>query len=217
MERQVLENIRPTRMELIRLKRRVKLAEKGRDLLKEKRDALVVEFFDAMRLVRDARDSANRALQRAHSALSLCYARLGAQETRQVATYVGGDPGVSLESRNVMGVVVPSIKAGDVRRGSLERGYTLSGTSVALDRAAGAFEEALAAIIDLSAAEERVRRVAIELEKTKRRVSALDNIVVPRMEGTIRMIEEKLEELERENFSRLKKVKAILTERGEEA
>ncbi len=215
MPQQTIEGLKPTRMELIRLRKRAELAEKGRDLLKEKRDALVNEFFDSMRLVREARDSANRNLRSAHRALTMCYAVLGTQETRQISTYTGADIEVFLGSRNIMGVLVPTAEVGEIERTPVDRGYSFVGGSIRLDEAAGAFEEALLTIADLAAAEERARRVAIELEKTKRRVNALDNVIVPRLQGSIKLIEEKLEELERENFSRLKKIKAILTARVE--
>jgi V/A-type H+-transporting ATPase subunit D len=217
LPQQVLEGIKPTRMELIKLKQRVKLAERGRDLLKEKRDALVMEFFEVMRLVRDARNAASGSAGRAHRALSVCYSVMGTQETRQVSIYTGAELGVSLGSRNIMGVVVPQLKVESAKRDVVDRGYSFVGGSTRLDQAAAAFEEALNAIMELAAAEERARRVAQELEKTKRRVSALDNVIVPRLQGSIRMIEDKLEELERENFSRLKKIKALLVSRAESA
>lgn len=211
------EEAKPTRMELLRLKKRVDLAEKGRDLLKEKRDALVMEFFDSMRLVQDKRQSANRILERAYRSLTLCYAAMGSEETRQISTYTKAKIDVSLGSKNIMGVIVPTAELGDVTREVAERGYSLVGGSIRLDEAAEAFEESLQAIVDLAAAEETARKVASELEKTKRRVSALDNLLVPGLRETIKMIEDTLEELERENFSRLKKIKSILTERESEA
>ena len=213
MPQQVIEGIKPTRMELLKLKQRVKLAERGRDLLKEKRDALVMEFFDVMRLVMDARTEANKSVMRAQRALSICYSAMGTQETRQVSTYMGRDMKVSLGSRNIMGVLVPTLDVESAKRDLASRGYSFVGGSTRLDQATGAFEKSLNAIMNLASAEERARRVASELEKTKRRVSALDNVIVPRLQGSIRMIEDKLEELERENFSRLKKIKAILVAR----
>jgi V/A-type H+-transporting ATPase subunit D len=212
---QVIEGFKPTRMELLKLRQRVKLAERGRDLLKEKRDALVLEFFDVMRLVMEARTSVNERVAAAHRSLSICYAVMGTPDTRQISTYTGQDVQLSLGSRNIMGVVVPTLEVGSVSRESTERGYSFVGSSSRLDQASGDFEEALNAIMNLAAAEERARKVASELEKTKRRVSALDNVIVPRLQGSIRLIEDKLEELERENFSRLKKIKAILVARAE--
>ncbi len=217
MPQQVIEGIKPTRMELLKLKQRVKLAERGRDLLKEKRDALVLEFFEVMKLVQDARELANEAVGNAHRSLSVCYASIGSQETRRVSTYTGSEIDVSMGARNIMGVVVPTLEVESAERGATERGYSFIGGSSRLDEAAGAFEKSLNAIMDLASAEERARRVAIELEKTKRRVSALDNVIVPRLQGSIRLIEDKLEELERENFSRLKKIKAVLVARAEGA
>jgi len=213
MPGKLMEGVRPTRMELIRLKQRIKLAERGRDLLKEKRDALIMEFFEAMRQVTGLRDRAVASVMDAHRALSKCYAVMGADETRRVSMYCRSQIEVEMGSRNVMGVVVPSIQLGSVRRAVADRGYSLVGGSSRLDDAARAFEEALEEVIDLASAEERARRIADELEKTKRRVSALDNVIVPRLEASIRFIEDQLEELERDNFSRLKKIKAMLSAR----
>ncbi len=207
-----LEDVKPTRMELLQLKKRVELAEKGRDLLEEKRDALMMEFFDAMRLVRDRRETANRVLQRAHRDLSLCFSTMGTQETRQVSTYTQAEINVSIGSKNVMGVTIPTAEVGDIKRDANQRGYPFLGNTVRLDEAAGSFEDALQAIVDLAAAEETARKVASELEKTKRRVSALDNVVVPNLQSTIKRIQDKLEEQERESFVRLKKVKSLLTD-----
>jgi V/A-type H+-transporting ATPase subunit D len=213
LPQQVIEGIKPTRMELLKLKQRVKLAERGRDLLKEKRDALVMEFFDVMRLVMDARTAVNTSVLKANRALSVCYSAMGTQETRQIATYLGREMEVAMGSKNIMGVVVPTLEVESAKRQLADRGYTFVGGSTRLDEAAATFEDSLNAIMNLASAEERARRVASELEKTKRRVSALDNVIVPRLQGSIRMIEDKLEELERENFSRLKKIKAILVAR----
>jgi len=207
---QLIEGLKPTRMELIKLKERVRLAERGRDLLKQKRDALVNEFFEVMRMVKEARDSANGAVERAHRALSICYAAMGTAETRQVSTYTKGQISLSVSSRNIMGVVVPVLEFTSAERDATRRGYSFVGGSSLLDDAASAFEKALDAVLVLASVEERARRVAAELEKTRRRVSALDHVVVPKLQGSIRLIEDRLEELERENFSRLKKIKAML-------
>lgn len=215
MPEQLIEGLKPTRMELIKLKERVKLAERGRDLLKQKRDALVNEFFEVMRLVRDSRDSANRAVARAHRSLSLCYAAMGTADTRQVSTYTKGKVSLVIGSRNIMGVVVPTLEFESAARDPVSRGYSFVGGSSLLDDASASFEKALDEVVALAGAEERARRVARELEKTRRRVSALDHVVVPRLQGSIRLIEDKLEELDREDFSRLKKIKAMLVSEAE--
>ncbi len=215
MPGKLMEGVRPTRMELIRLKQRIKLAERGRDLLKEKRDALIMEFFEAMRQVSGMRDRAIDSVMSAHRALSKSYAVLGTAEVRRTSSYCGSNIEAEMTTRNLMGVVVPTLELGSVRRTIDNRGYSLVGGSSRLDDAAKAFEEALEEVINLASAEERARRIADELEKTKRRVSALDNVIVPRLEDSIRFIEDQLEELERDNFSRLKKIKAMLSSRSE--
>ena len=117
-------------------------------------------------------------------------------------------------SRSVMGVSVPMIEFSPLVRRATERGYSIHDSSAALDDAARCFEEALEKILRLAEVEEAVRHLASEVEKTKRRVNALKYIMIPRLKATRKYIEMRLEEMERENFTRLKKIKAVLERRA---
>ena len=212
----MIEGVSPTRMELLRLRRRERLAVKGHDLLREKRDALIAEFLDVVGEVRDARMVAEEKLKEAFEYLIIAQAGLGVEEVRQLSLMTAREIPMDFSMRSIMGVNVPIIELPeDLSREVTERGYGLMDSSSAVDSCAKRFEEALAKIIKLAELEEAVRNLAGEVEKTKRRVNALEYVMIPRLKTTRKYIQMRLEEMERENFTRLKKIKAIL-ERKEE-
>ena len=213
---EIIEGVSPTRMELLRLRRREQLAVKGHDLLREKRDALIAEFLDVVGEVRDARMVAEEKLKEAFEYLIIAQAGLGVEEVRQLSLMTAREIPMDFSMRSIMGVNVPIIELPEVlSREVTERGYGLMDSSSAVDSCAKRFEEALAKIIKLAELEEAVRNLAGEVEKTKRRVNALEYVMIPRLKTTRKYIQMRLEEMERENFTRLKKIKAIL-ERKEE-
>jgi V/A-type H+-transporting ATPase subunit D len=208
---EIIEGVSPTRMELLYLRRRVKLAEKGHDLLREKRDALIAEFFDVVGEVREARKEAEEKLQEAFNYLILAQARLGVDEVRQLSLMTPQEISLDFSSRSIMGVNVPLLELqSELVRDVTERGYGFTDSSAAVDKCARSFEEALKKIIKLAELEEAVRNLAGEVEKTKRRVNALEYVMIPRLKTTRKYIQMRLEEMERENFTRLKKIKAML-------
>jgi V/A-type H+/Na+-transporting ATPase subunit D len=210
---EILQNVKPTRMELLKLRRRVKLADKGHRLLKEKRDALISEFMVVIQKYKDSRRRAEERLKGAFQDLLMTEVLLGSREIEQIGAISARDINLGVIARNVMGVSVPVIKTGELVRKVHERGYGLLSTNAKLDDAAKGFEETLSLIVELAGVEESVRRIAQEVEKTKRRVNALEYIVIPRLKATIKHIEMRMEEIERESFLRLKKIKASLEAR----
>ncbi len=213
---EIIEGVSPTRMELLRLRRREQLAVKGHDLLREKRDALIAEFLDVVGEVRDARMVAEEKLKEAFEYLIIAQAGLGVEEVRELSLMTAREIPMDFSMRSIMGVNVPIIELPeDLSREVTERGYGLMDSSSAVDSCAKRFEEALSKLIKLAELEEAVRNLAGEVEKTKRRVNALEYVMIPRLKTTRKYIQMRLEEMERENFTRLKKIKAIL-ERKEE-
>jgi len=210
---ETLQNIKPTRMELLKLKKRAKLADRGHDLLREKRDALISELMVVIKEYRDARKRVEENLKTAFYDLLMVEVLLGSRDLEQISGITLRDIGLEFVTKNIMGVSVPILKIGDVVRRINERGYGFLSTTAKLDDAAKNFEESLLLIVKLAEVEESVRRIAQEVEKTKRRVNALEYIVIPRLNATIKHIEMRMEEIEREGFLRLKKIKAFLEAR----
>jgi V/A-type H+-transporting ATPase subunit D len=210
---EILQNVKPTRMELLKLKRRVNLADKGHRLLKEKRDALISEFMAVIREYKDARKSVEENLKGAFGNLLMTEVLLGVRDMKQISGITARDISLNIMAKHIMGVSIPIMEVESLVRRIHERGYGFLSTNAKLDDAARGFEESLSLIVKLAEVEESVRRIAQEVEKTKRRVNALEYIVIPRLKATIKHIEMRMEEIERESFLRLKKIKASLEAR----
>ncbi|MHC1630883.1 MAG: V-type ATP synthase subunit D [Methanotrichaceae archaeon] len=213
---EIIEGISPTRMELLKLRRRIVLAEKGHKLLREKRDALVSEFLEVVQRVHESRASTNEKLTVAFKDLLMAQAVMGSDAVWQVSQVTGQDITVDLDTMNIMGVKVPMITLEDVKRSMIERGYGFADTSSKVDDAARNFEEAIEDVIKLAEVQQSVESLASEVTKTKRRVNALEYIVIPRLDATANHIKMRLAEMERENFTRLKKIKAAIESKSSE-
>jgi|TARA_B100002003_G_C14047679_1_gene504640 V/A-type H+-transporting ATPase subunit D len=193
-----------TRMEMLRLKKKAKLAQKGHKLLKEKRDALISEFFSFIDKLKAIRTEMEGKLASAYKSLILAQALSGAAEIERAALASSAAYSIESSTSNIMGVEVPAFTAEEK---SSEAGYSKLSPSLELDEAVTNFKEALAIIITLASAEATVRKLAAEIKKTKRKVNALERILIPRINNDIIYIKVRLEEMERENFARLKVVK----------
>lgn len=213
----IIEGAKPTRMELLKLNKRVKLAEKGHKLLKEKRDALINEFLGIVDRVRETRRDAEESLEKAFNDLTTAQMLMGTGAVEDDSLVTSQDITIDMSTRNIMGVRVPLINAGEVTRDAFSRGYGVIGTSAALDQAAKSFENSLERIIRLAEVEETVKKLALEVEKTKRRVNALEYNIVPRLRETAKYIRMRLDEMERESFTRLKRIKAVMEQKAEAA
>ncbi len=211
-----IEGIKPTRMELLRLRKRVLLAEKGYKLLKEKRDALIAEFLVIIKEVRKCRKKVETELAAAFKSLIAARALLGTKTVKQISSITEQDLSLDLKTRNIMGVTVPVMRIPETTRKIVERGYGFFDTSAQLDEAAHNFECSLQTIVALAEIEETVKRLALEVEKTKRRVNALEYIVIPRLKATAKYIQMHLDEMARDSFLRLKKIKAVLEDKAEQ-
>ena len=197
----------PTRMELLRSKNRVKLARKGHKLLKQKRDALILEFFKILGKAQDLRSELNAKMKAAYSALAYAQAYHNMQEIESASLSVERAPRIKVDVRNIMGVKIPLLETSQVSKPLLKRGYGIIGTSAKIDEVAEAFEQVTDLVMKLAETENAIRRLILEIEKTKRRVNALELEVIPRMEKTKSFIQLRLEEAERENIFRMKRIK----------
>ena len=201
------EEVKTTRLELIETRGKIRLAEKGRKLLTQKRDVLVLEFFKILKEAKDLRTELNSRMAAAFEALAMARAYHGVLEVENIALAVEKAPLILVESKNVMGVQIPRIKGSYVSKGLSDRGYSIQGSSAKIDEAASAFEKSLEIIIKLAETENALKRLIKEIEKTKRKVNALDYIMIPNLKKNQAYILLRLEEMEREQFMSLKTIK----------
>lgn len=216
MAQDILDGVNPTRMELLNLKDRTKLAIKGHGLLKEKRDALIKEFFDILDRVKGIRENAERSLREANEALVEAQIAMGDLAVRKASLAVKESIDVDITSRSIMGVTVPITDVKVEKRTIIDRGYGFTDTTIQLDEAAKKFEESVKFLIELGEVEKTIFLLAEEIESTKRRVNALEHIMIPRFENTEKYIDMRLQEMERENFVRLKMIRSTI-EKNKEA
>lgn len=202
------QNVTPTRSELIQVKRRIALSRSGYNLLKKKRDGLMYEIFAILPKVKSIRNDLVSRYVRAREAIQVASAVEGAMTVKSVANTVTEAPTVALRERNIMGVKVPRIEAKAVRHKLHERGYGLIGTSAAIDEAVDAYEALVEQSILAAELETAIKRLLDEVEKTKRRVNALEFKVLPELDEIRKFIAFRLEEMERESLFTMKRIKA---------
>ncbi|MDD1674989.1 MAG: V-type ATP synthase subunit D [Methanomicrobiales archaeon] len=202
-----LRDIKPTRSELINLKKKIKLSERGYNILKMKRDGLILEFFKVLENAKSSRGELQERYRQAAEMIALSNTMEGTISLKAAAFSVKETPTISLKSKNIMGVVVPQITASKVKKGILERGYGLLGTSSVLDDTATAYEDLVEAIIRSAEIETTMKRLLDDIESTKRRVNALEFKVIPELTEARDFIKMRLDEMEREELFRLKKIK----------
>ncbi len=209
MVENIIEGVKPTRMELLAIRKKKKLAEKGHKLLGEKRDALVMQFFEIIR-TRDAlRAEVNLKMGDAFDTLIDAEMILGRDAVADVTYSIPEIQNIPTDVVNIMGVQVPQIQTESLRAPK-EPVYGYLHTSARLDEATDRFSEVLLKILKLAEVEGSIERLANEIEKTKRRVNALEHIFIPRLKATQKYIEMQLQEREREDFFRRKRIKTIM-------
>ena len=201
-------DVKPTRMELIETKRKIKLSKSGYKLLKMKRDGLIMEFFELLPKVKDLRSQLSVLYSDAMEKLAIAVAADGKTALESAANCLNKAPEVELSSKNIMGVVVPSVEVTAVEKSLEDRGYGLIGTSIRVDEAVHAFEKLSEMIILAAEGETTMKKLLDEIESTKRRVNALEFKGIPNLEEVAKYISFRLEELERESIFGLKRIKS---------
>jgi V/A-type H+-transporting ATPase subunit D len=209
MVEEKIEGVKPTRMELLAIRKKQNLAVKGHKLLSEKRDALIMQFFDVIKTRDQLRAEVNGSLTNAYSSFIESQMIMGQNQVEDVTVSVPPFGKVPTSVVNIMGVQVPSIDAEAVvsPEGPI---YGYLETTAKLDEATDKFRKVLVKMLKLAEVEGSIERLANEIEKTKRRVNALEHIFIPRLKTTIKYIEMQLQEREREDFFRRKRIKAIM-------
>ncbi|PKK85926.1 MAG: V-type ATP synthase subunit D [Thermoplasmata archaeon HGW-Thermoplasmata-1] len=205
----IIEGVKPTRMELLGIRKRRALAEKGHKLLGEKRDALVTNFFDIIGKRDAIREKMENDLARAYGSLIEAQMLIGEERVADIALDMPAAGDITVSTINIMGVRVPQL-GGEAAEYAKKAAYGFTATSAKLDEAIRDFRKALEGIIRLAEVEGGIQRIAVEIEKTKRRVNALEHIFIPRLKATVKYIEMQLEEREREDFFRRKRIKALM-------
>lgn len=200
-------DIKPTRSELINLKRRIKQTQNGYNLLKMKRDGLFHEFRTLLSDMIQAKQDLVKTYQSARRKISLASAIEGGLTLKSAAIANPVHPEVEVTRRNIMGVVVPQVTGSNLSLSLEDRGTGLIGGSSYIDEAADGYGELVEKIVKAAEMESTLKRLLVEIEATKRRVNALEFKVIPEMEESRDFIQLRLEEMEREETFRLKRFK----------
>lgn len=203
-----VQDVKPTRSELIELKRKIKLSESGHKLLKMKRDGLILEFFEILKKAKTVRAELDEQFIVSQEKINIAKSVEGIVTVKSTAFSFKDTPGLEVESKNVMGVVVPKIESSSIMKDINERGYGIIGTSSRIDEAAEAYENLVDKIILAAETETTIKKLLDDIEKTKRRVNALEFKVIPELSEARDFIILRLDEMERENTFRLKRIKA---------
>jgi V/A-type H+/Na+-transporting ATPase subunit D len=199
-----------TRMELLAREAQISLATQGRDLLEQKRTALLKELLKTVDSVMERAGALQDAAAHAHEALARAEAVAGVEAVAAAALASRGELPLEVRSITVMGVRVPNIEQKRVARPLSGRGYSFVGTSLTIDEAAEAFEAEVHIIIRLAESELRLTGLAEEVQRTSRRLNALDHLLIPRLIAERDQIQMALDERERADHYRLKLMKRIL-------
>lgn len=202
-------------MNLINLKRSIELAKKGHDILKKKREVLVIEFLKLLQASKTDRDYLYNLLQEAYKSVAFASTYVGNFELETIALHITETSPVKITLKNIMGVKVPEIsKIGDESIDILKRGYSLITTSTAVDDVSDSFQKVENAVIEIAKREQGLKRIVIEIDKTKRRVNALEYVLIPNLSAQAKYITMRLDEMDRDMFSALKHVKKKLAKGG---
>ena len=204
------KTINPTRMELTRLKGRLKTAVRGHKLLKDKRDEMMKQFLEIVRKNRALRKKVEEGLQRANAAFTVASAVMGPEMLEQALLYPKAGVELDVSFRNVMSVNVPVYDFRTTGDGAEIYPYGFAQTSGELDAALETLESVFRDMLELAEVEKSMQLLAQEIEKTRRRVNALEYVVIPETQQNIRYISMKLDENERGNTTRLMKVKDMV-------
>jgi V/A-type H+-transporting ATPase subunit D len=207
-------DIRPTRLEYLRAKKRIKIAQKGLKLLKLKRQALILEFFNISKSSAKLRGELNSELIKGYQSIRMAEMLDGEMRLENEAMKIPQLKKLLITPKNVMGVKIPRLEGG-IREQALTE-YLLE-IPVSISEAIKAFQEVHKIVLDVAEKETTLRKLLNEIEKTKRKANAIENVFIPRLEEAVKFILFRLGEIERETFAMLKTVKRKISEREEQA
>ena len=205
-------------MELNRLKKRLKTARRGHKLLKDKRDELMKKFIEIVRENIRLREEMEDKIMDAHSSFVIARAVMQSENLEEALMFPKKKVDLQVKQENVMSVRVPVFDFEKVEEGDTNiYPYGLHSTSGELDGGVHNLTDAFPVLMSLAEKEKTSQLLAREIEKTRRRVNALEYVMIPQLEETIRYITMKLDENERGNITRLMKVKDMMVEEQRQA
>ncbi len=207
-------NVNPTRMEMTRLKKQLKTATRGHKLLKDKLDELMKQFLEIVKENKKLREHAEESLEKAYKSFIIARAVMSEEYMGEALMMPKQKVVVEVEKKNIMSVNVPvfNFTSADSRKDIYPYGFAF--TSGELDTAMEAFQDAMDPLLRLAESEKSAQLLAQEIEKTRRRVNALENVMIPNYQETIKYISQKLEENDRATTTRLMKVKDMVLKKS---
>jgi len=203
--------VNPTRMELTRLKRQIVIARRGHKLLKDKQDELIKKFVDMVKENKRLREEVEKELQMAFKNFIIARSQMPQEVLEESLMIPSARVSIDVSKENIMSVNVPKIKINKEEGGNIYS-YGLATTSAELDSAITILSRMLEKMLKLSEIEKACQLMADEIEKTRRRVNALEYVMIPTMEENIKYITMKLDENERSTITRLMKIKEMVME-----
>ncbi|MFH1858396.1 MAG: V-type ATP synthase subunit D [Candidatus Omnitrophota bacterium] len=202
-----MEQVSPTRMNLITRKAQIKLATQGAELLRNKRDALLQEFFNLIKPLIALRKELNQKISKAEWQLFLALVFDGRQRLASAAMARWQKAELDITLKNVWGIRVAELQDKTLEPEYLSREYAAAGTSVRIDQTMASFGELLWHLLKVAPVETKLKKLGEEIKKSSRRVNALEQRLIPRLSEEKRYIQQTLEEREREDLFRLKRIK----------
>jgi len=207
--------VNPTRMELTRLKKRLTVARRGHKLLKDKRDELMKQFLELVRKNKELREKVEEMLMKAHSSFLIARAVMSSEVLEEALMFPKQRVSLDIHTKNIMSVEVPSMEFhSESYSADNIHPYGFATTSGELDTAISTLSDVLPYMLELAQTEKAAQLLAQEIEKTRRRVNALEHVLIPQLTETIKYITMKLDENERGNLTRLMKVKDMMLEQA---
>lgn len=211
-------NVNPTRMELKKMKIRYANARRGHKLLKDKRDGLMKQFLETVRQNKELREKVEASLSGVYDSLAIAGAVSGPKVLEESLMLPKKQGKLDVRTRNVMSVTVPEFELEIIGKDAQDSyNYGLAFTSGELDASLAQMSAIMEDMIALAESEKTVQLLAQEIEKTRRRVNALEYIMIPKYLATIKSIKMKLDENDRGNTTRLMKVKDMMIKAQREA
>ncbi len=202
-------NVNPNRMELLKLRRRTAIARRGHKLLKDKLDELMKQFMGLIRESERLRDEMESKLVEAYIVFSIARSEVTTEEVEEALALPSATLDLEIKDERIMGVKVPHFEI-DFSGGY--DCYGLATTPMAFDAALQDYRELLPMLVGLAELENNIRLLAIEIEKTRRRVNALEYVLIPSLQETVTYITMKLDEMERSYRTQLMKIKSMQEE-----